>query len=389
MTMPETKLTRPAAPAKPALKILQICDRTHDFAKEFNLIEEVARSFPAPDYEFTHCVLADPEDDTLAARMGCAVHSFHMPKRKIRGGNWKLLWALLRYIRGERFDVIITHRFKPWLLVALISPWLPQCRFISLLRAFKQFDRRRRQWLAAIFVNRRWRMVGVSKAVQEDLIAHGIPARHTAVIPNAINVAGIRSGQLPRAAARERLGLDPDALVIGTVGRAHPVKGQKYLIEAFAHIAEEFPAAKLIIIGGGELEDALRRQAAATGLGQRILLPGAINDGFRYLPALDLFVLPSLSEGFGLSIAEAIATRVPVIGSRVGGVPEATGPDGVLVQSRDAGQLAQAMRTVLGWSAAERAAYADKLYQRLVGEYTLAHYHQHYRALVAELMAVE
>jgi len=374
---------------KQPVRILQICDRTHDFAKEFNLIEEVARSFPAPAFAFTHCVLADPDDDTLAARMGCTVHSFYAKKNKIRGSNLKLLLALLRYIRKERFDVIITHRFKPWLLMALLSPLLPRCRFISLLRAFKQFDRRRRQWLARLFVNRRWRMVGVSKAVQDDLIAHSVPAQFTAAIPNAINVAGIQSRQLDRASARAQLGLSDQDMVIGTIGRAHPVKGQKYLIEAFALIAAEFPDIKLIIIGGGALEGALREQADATGFGDRILLPGAINDGFRYLPAMDVFVLPSLSEGFGLSVAEAIATRLPVIGSRVGGVPEAIGPDGLLVERRNAKALANTLRQVLNWPAAERAAYADKLYQRLVNEYTLAHYHENYRALVTELMATK
>lgn len=369
------------------LRILQLCDRSHDFAKEFNLLEEVARGFPAPEYSFTYSVLSGSVDEAMASRMGCSVHSFHVPKKKIRGGNLRLLLALLRYIRRERFDVIITHRFKPWLLIALISPALPHCRFISLLRAFKQFDRRRRQWLARLFVNRRWRLVGVSKAVQEDLVSHGIPKRYTASILNAINISGIQSRQLSREDARAELGLNATDIVIGTIGRVQPIKGHKYLIEAFARIATQYPQAKLIIIGGGVLENALREQADATGFGDRIVLPGAINDGFRYLKALDLFVLPSVMEGFGLSIAEAIASHVPVTGSNVGGIPEAVGPDGILVNSRDSGQLADAMKRILSWSDSERAAYAAKLYQRLVSEYTLDQYHENYRDLVTQLMS--
>ena len=369
------------------VRILQICDRSHDFAKEFNLLEEVALAFPAPEYAFTYCLLSGAVDAAAANRMRCAVHSFHIPKNKIRGSNLRLLFALLHYIRRENFDVIITHRFKPWLLIALISPWLPNCRFISFLRAFKQFDRRRRQWLARLLLNRRWRMVGVSKAVQQDLVEHGIPHRYTAVILNAINVEGILSRQLTSADARAQLGLETQDLIVGAIGRAQRIKGHTYLIEAFARLAGNFPNAKLVIIGGGELEAALRKQADATGFGNRILLTGAINDGFRLLSAFDLFVLPSLMEGFGLSIAEAIASRVPVIGTRVGGVPEAVGPDGLLVESQNAEQLAQAMERVLSWPESQRAAYADRLYHRLTSEYTLEQYHQNYRRLVAELLA--
>jgi glycosyltransferase involved in cell wall biosynthesis len=370
------------------IRILQLCDRSHDFAKEFNLFDEVARGFAGADYEFTHSTLIDPLDEDLGRQLGCAVYTFNVPKRRVRATNLALLWRLLRYIRANRFDVIITHRFKPWLLVALLSPLLPGCRFIAFFRAFKQFDRRRRQWLAKLLLSRRWRMVGVSNAVREDLIAHAIPEALTAVIPNAINVAGIRARQYQPDAARAALELPARDRIIGTIGRAHPVKGHRYLIAAFARIAPRYPDTRLVIIGGGALEQALRQQAAATGVGARIHIFGAINDAYRYLKAFDLFVLSSLSEGFGLAIAEAMASGLPVIGTRVGGVPEAVGPHGVLVARADTDQLAAAIDNALAWPEAERREYIRQLEAHLTAQFSVEQYQRRYRELVAEMMQI-
>jgi len=367
------------------MKILQICDRAHDFAKAINLFDEAARGLTNAGHQVTYCTLIDTRQDGVAAPAGYDVYTFGMKKNKVRASNVVLLFKLWRYIRSNRFDIVITHRFKPWLLLALISPLLPGCRFISFFRAFKQFDRKRRQWLAKLYLNGRWRIGAVSEAVRADLITHGIAAPLTVVIHNAIDIEHIRAGQLERAAARKALGIPDGATTIGTLGRAHPVKGQKYLIDAFVPIAAKLPDAHLIIIGGGELENALRQQAERAELSTRIQVTGALYDAYRYLQALDLFVLPSQSEGFGIAIVEAMASALPVIGSRVGGIPEAMGPHGILVERASVRQLTEAIERVLAYSATQREEYIAQLQQHLRDKFSIEHYHFRYCELVAEL----
>ena len=205
------------------------------------------------------------------------------------------------------------------------------------------------------------------------------------VIHNAIDIEHIRAGQLERAAARKALGIPDGATTIGTLGRAHPVKGQKYLIDAFVPIAAKLPDAHLIIIGGGELENALRQQAERAELSTRIQVTGALYDAYRYLQALDLFVLPSQSEGFGIAIVEAMASALPVIGSRVGGIPEAMGPHGILVERASVRQLTEAIERVLAYSATQREEYIAQLQQHLRDKFSIEHYHFRYCELVAEL----
>lgn len=143
--------------------------------------------------------------------------------------------------------------------------------------------------------------------------------------------------------------------VIGTVARLHPVKGLGYLILAFAEVLRAFPQAHLIIIGGGgsgveALEEArLRRQVEELGLGGAVTFAGYRNDVPRWLAGMDVFVLPSLMEGLGLVLLEAMALEKPVVATRVGGIPEIVEDEksGLLVPPADAGALATAIRRVL------------------------------------------
>lgn len=371
------------------IRILQINDRTHDYVQGFDLSEEIARSFGDDDYRFTFGVLTGTPDAGLAGRVQCEVKPFYFSKRALKPTNLKLLWTLFRYIRANQFDIVITHRFKPWLLLASISWLLPRCRFVAVMHAFKQFDRRRRQWLARVLLNKRWRLVAVSQALRADLIEHGIPADQVSVVTNTIDSEGVRAAQLSRELAREQLNVPMAATVVGTLGRSKPIKGHRYLIEAFARIAPQHPNLLLLIIGGGEEEPQLRALVQTLGLEQRVVITGTIVNAARYLKALDLFVLPSLSEGLGLAMLEAMTTGLPVIGTRAGGVPEAVGPHGVLVPRADAQALAQAIDDLLGWSAEQRATYVAQLQQHLEAEFSIAQYHRRYRALAAEMMQIK
>ena len=123
-----------------------------------------------------------------------------------------------------------------------------------------------------------------------------------------------------------------DALIIGTVGRMQPVKDQATLLRAFASLAPRHARARLVMAGSGPLSADLRALAAALGVGERVWFPGTLHDVAGVVRNIDVFVLPSLSEGISNTLLEAMASGVPALATSVGGNPE-------LVQEELTGRL--------------------------------------------------
>lgn len=182
-----------------------------------------------------------------------------------------------------------------------------------------------------------------------------------------VPVACIHNGveALPNAtreAARSALGITGEGLIVGTVARLVPVKGIDVLLQAFAQVAAEFPDATLVLIGDGPLRRDLEAQAHRLGLQRRVVFHGEDAEPRRLLPALDLFVLPSRSEGFPNALLEALVAGLPCVASRVGGIPElGEGSGVVLVEPENPGALAGRLRNLLADGAHRRRLSAEAL----------------------------
>jgi len=172
-----------------------------------------------------------------------------------------------------------------------------------------------------------------------------IPAAKTLFIKNGVDTDKYAPGGT--AAADAPWG--PDDIVIGTVARVQDVKNHRLLVEALARLRVSHPQAaarvKLAIVGDGPLLPAVRRQVADLGLQDAVWLPGARADVKDLLHTFTVFALPSLAEGTPVSMLEAMACGLPVVASRVGGIPEVVddGVQGLLVPVGDADALAQAL----------------------------------------------
>ena len=177
-------------------------------------------------------------------------------------------------------------------------------------------------------------VVAVSQAVA-DRVVDG-PAH---VIYSGLSISG--EPPAPRAPDKE--------LVIGTAGRLVELKGIEYLIRAVAAMHSEFPTLRLEIAGSGPQRSKLEEEVARAGLIQKVQFLGWIDDLNKVLPGWDVFVMPSLEEGFPIAALDAMAAGVPVIASAVGGVPELIedGQTGWLVPPRDADALASRLRLLL------------------------------------------
>ncbi|HEV8226497.1 MAG TPA: glycosyltransferase [Methylomirabilota bacterium] len=193
-------------------------------------------------------------------------------------------------------------------------------------------------------------IVHVSESQALEAAALGLaPPGRTHVIVNGIDARCVAAGAMTRAAAREKLRLEPDALVLGTVARFDPVKALDSLLRAFALAAAQYPAARLVLVGDGPAAPRLRALSATLGIEARVRLAGPIAHASRLLPALDLYVSASRKEGLPLALLEAMACGLPVAATRVPGHVDvvAEGVTGLLAAPHDHGDLARAMRELM------------------------------------------
>jgi len=170
------------------------------------------------------------------------------------------------------------------------------------------------------------------------------------VIPNGISLGKYK--ELPKQVIRDKFKIHPDEKIIVFVGSLRPVKGLKYLIEAFKIINKKNPMARLFLVGDGPERHSLEDIAEKDGLKAKVNFIGQIeNDEIpKYMAAADIFVLPSLSEGFPGVVLEAMASGLPIVATKVRGLPEIVkdGENGFLVEPENPGQIAEKALALLG-----------------------------------------
>lgn len=197
-----------------------------------------------------------------------------------------------------------------------------------------------------------WRRVkagiAISEAVRQFMIKvefappHKVHTVHYGIAPAPPDLA-------MRAAFRAELGIPLESPVFGSVCRLIEQKGLTYALRAFAQIAPHFPEAHYVIIGDGALRETLRAEAEALGIAARVHFAGWRADAAARMVAFDFFLMPSLWEGFGLVMLEAMAARLPILASRVSALPEIVveGETGFLCAPRDVACLAERMVALL------------------------------------------
>lgn len=266
--------------------------------------------------------------------------------------NPGLTLRLARRWRRERPDIVHTHLFHA------DTYGIPAARLAgvrAVVSSRHNNDARRARLPLRALNWALWQMadagIGISDAVAGYAIAvEGVaPGKmHTIHYGLAAPSAPVNAASA-RAALRAELGLDADALLLGTVGRLIPVKAIDTAIAAFGRVAADFPRAHLVVAGDGPLRAELQAQANAPGLGGRVHFLGWRTDIPAVMAALDVFMLVSHSEGFGLTLLEAMHQGTPIIGSRAGAIPEVVLHErtGLIVPPGDANALAAAMRALL------------------------------------------
>jgi glycosyltransferase involved in cell wall biosynthesis len=271
--------------------------------------------------------------------------------RRWSPSGWVRLVAALRRSRGH---LLHTHGYRAnfYGRLAAVLCGLPHvCTAHVSLYDYRQTP----GWLRFLYITVEKglsflsrRIICVSGALLSDLAHMGIAGRRLVLVPNGTDPERFHP-RPPSGALRRRLDLAEGHPVIGTVGRLVPEKGQIVLLRALLPLQSSFPGIRCVIVGDGPLRQSLIEAAAELGLEKACRFAGPLEAVEEFYPLLDVFVLPSLREPFGLALLEAMASQVPVAAASAGGPLEIIQPglNGLLAPPGDHRRLADRIHQLL------------------------------------------
>jgi glycosyltransferase involved in cell wall biosynthesis len=264
------------------------------------------------------------------------------------------LAQLTALCRRQRFDLVVTHTSKGGVL-GRVAAWAANVPAIVHHAHGYSFNGPQspgiRRWYVALerLASRAGHLtIAVAEEHRRAAIESRIERPETIrTIHNGIDLTPF--AEADREAGRRRFGFRDDELVIGVTSRLAPLKGLEFLIAAMPEVVSRFPTARAVIAGDGPLEAALRRQARAAGVEAAVLFPGFVREVPSFLAACDVFTLPSLREGLSVSVVEAMAAGLPVVGTDIPGTREQIrhGVTGLLAPGGDRAALAGALVRLL------------------------------------------
>lgn len=196
-------------------------------------------------------------------------------------------------------------------------------------------------------------VIAISKGIGKVLLNQKLPAKKLSVVCSAVKTEAF-NGPFDRAAFTQKFnlaqGTNSDQLYIGVIAQLIRRKGHGYLLESLTEIKEKYPNIKVLFFGRGPMENELQQQVNQLNLGDIVSIVGFHDDLPKWIGCLDLVVHPAEMEGLGVSLLQAGAASIPIIGTSVGGIPEILidQQTGLLVEPKNIEQLSTAIDRLLG-----------------------------------------
>lgn len=251
---------------------------------------------------------------------------------------------LFRTIKENKIDIVHSNSRTTQVLGCMLESYTGVTHIYTCHGFFKRRLHRR------IFPCWGKKVIAISEQVKEHLIRDfKVNADDIRVIHNGIDVKRFEQNSLfDKHQAKINLGFGRGP-VVGIIARLSDVKGHIYLIEAMKQVLEKVPSVQLLIIGEGKMKEALANRVKILGIEDSVYFLPAVSDTRPLLQLMDIFCMPSLEEGLGLSLMEAMASGLAVIGSDIGGIKTLIrdGFNGLLVPPQDISGLSLAISALL------------------------------------------
>jgi glycosyltransferase involved in cell wall biosynthesis len=292
-----------------------------------------------------HSVLACPTGSAIAHE--AAPHAEVVQMTMKGDADVGLLGRLRKLIRHVKPDVVHLHSRRGsdiWGALAARLEGVP----VVLSRRVDNPESR-------FVVNLKYRLydevVTISDGIRQVLLSEGVPPAKLHCVLSAVDTSHYQPDRTHLAWFRETFGLNEGDLVIGMVAQFIARKGHSTLLDALPAVLASHPNTKVILFGQGPLRDEIAARVQGDALLSRhVQLPGFRKDLDRILPCLDVLAHPAFMEGLGVSLLQAAACGVPLVGGRAGGIPEIVQPglNGELIEPGDTAALTAALHKLLG-----------------------------------------
>ena len=275
----------------------------------------------------------------------CRKHKIETNNFRCRGKfDFRTIRELRKFIQQKKIDIVHSHGYKANVYSFLANYGLSTSHVATCHNWLG--DEAKMKFYAALdrfFLRKFDKVIAVSEKIKRKVIESGVSAKKVTIIQNGISLNRFDTCQTGKDIKRE-LGITDGCTVIGAVGRLSSEKGHRILLMAAKAIFEQFPGTIFIIVGDGPLKKELQREFNSSS----IIFTGIRNDIPDLYRCMDFLVLPSLTEGFPMVILEAMASKLPVVATRVGEVPSLINREnGILVEPGDVEGINQALLYLL------------------------------------------
>lgn len=323
------------------LKLFQIITSLEPYGAQTLLLETlrlIDRSLFEPEVGY----FTEGETAEAIQAIGIPTHKFELSKLV----DFKCFYEIAKFMQNRRFDIVHTHMAKADFYGRTAARLVGVPVIISSIH-------NRDQWKANIFLMLMNRLslqytdelIAVSKDVKNHILSlREASSEKIVVIYNGIDPEKFKCTSFYDA--KDIIEFIPGCnFVVGCIARFYEQKGHIYLIHAMKEVIKEFPKTTLVLVGDGPLTGSIREEVKRVGLSSHVVFTGRLKDVSYILSRCNLVVLPSLWEGFGLALIEGMSMEKPVVGTRVGGIPEIIedGVVGRLVPPKDAFILSNAI----------------------------------------------
>jgi glycosyltransferase involved in cell wall biosynthesis len=288
----------------------------------------------------------EPDFIKILARDGVPTHCFPV------GSPYDLaaFHLLRKYLKENRIDILCTHDYRSQVLGFLATRGT-RVKWLAFSRGTTRENLKVRmfQKLEKLVIRYASHIVAVSDSEKNGLLKNLIHEARISVVHNSIDADLME--RIPKIDLRQRYRFPPDAIICISGGRFSTEKGQIHLVRAAYHAVRRNSKLRFVLFGDGPDRDDIISSITAMDLHDRIKCPGFEPDLIGCLKSADIFVNPSLSEGLPNIVLEAMALKIPVIATSVGGVPELIthGESGILVPPGDDRAMAQSILELLNF----------------------------------------